>query len=303
MGAWRCLNFEFTAMASPCSLRIDTQDEALARHAAQQAIAEVHRIEHKFSRYREDSVVSSINRMAGVQAVEVDEETAALLDFADQLWQMSEGRFDITSGVLRRAWNFQAPAMPDAATLQALLGLVGWPRVIWHAQHCQLPVAGMELDFGGFGKEYAADRAALRLLQSGLTHALVNLGGDVHATGARGLPEVAGAPWPIAIQHPRNADEAVASIGLLQGGLATSGDYERFFEHEGRRYCHILDPASGWPVSDWQSVSVLAANTTAAGAMSTIAMLKGPSAVDWLDLQQARYFAVSADGTLRRRDA
>jgi thiamine biosynthesis lipoprotein len=303
MGAWRCLNFEFTAMASPCSLHIDTQDEALARQAAQQAIAEVYRIEQKFSRYREDSVVSRINRMAGSQAVTVDEETASLLDFADQLWQMSEGKFDITSGVLRRAWNFGVPALPDPVRLQALLSLVGWPRVIRHAQSCHLPVAGMELDFGGFGKEYAADRAALLLLRSGLTHALVNLGGDVHATGARGLPEVAGAPWRIAIQHPRSADEAVASIGLLQGGLATSGDYERFFEHEGRRYCHILDPANGWPVSDWQSVSVLAANTTAAGAMSTIAMLKGAAAVDWLGQQQARYFAVSAEGMLLRRDA
>lgn len=199
-------------MASPCSLQMDGRDEQGMRKAAAAAIAEVQRIEKKYSRYTEDSIVSRINRAAGQDA-----ETAGLLDF------------------------------------------------------------------GGFGKEYAADRAAAVLLQHGIQHALVNLGGDLHALGERGLPELQGAPWSVHIQQPRpqtsGNDTTLAVLPLARGGLATSGDYERFFMVEGMRYCHVLDPRTGWPVAQWQSVTVLAANTTTAGALTTIAMLKGGDAV------------------------
>lgn len=307
MSRWRSLRFEFFAMAAPCSLMLDGQNEDAMRAAAAAAIGEVQRIENKFSRYTEDSVLSRINRAAGQDAVEVDAETAELLGFADQLWTLSGGLFDISSGVLRRAWDFKSGRLPESHVLQELLAKVGWQYVQRQGQQVRLILPGMELDFGGFGKEYAADRAAAVLLSHGVRHALVNLGGDLHALGERGMPEMHGAPWSVHIQHPRpqpsNADATLAVLPLVRGGLATSGDYERFFIADGTRYCHVLDPRTGWPVAHWQSVTVLAANTTTAGALTTIAMLKGGDAINWLKGQGVRYLAVQHDGQVQAHEA
>lgn len=300
MSRWRSLCFEFTAMASPCSLQLDGQDERALREAAAAAIADVQRIEQKFSRYTDDSIVSRINRSAGKEAIDLDAETAGLLDFAHSLWALSGGLFDITSGVLRRVWDFRAGKLPEPEALQKLLTTIGWQHVERRGQQVRLALPGMELDFGGFGKEYAVDRAAAVLLNHGVQHALVNLGGDLHALGERGLPDLCGAPWSVHIQHPRApaADKAkpLAVLPLARGGLATSGDYERFFTVDGIRYCHVLNPHTGWPVSHWQSVTVLATNTTTAGALTTIAMLKGSDAIPWLEAQGVRYLAVQHDG-------
>ncbi len=284
----------FQAMASTCEIRLEGDGTpAQLQAAAQQAIAEVGRIEAKYSRYRTDSVIARINAAAGSgEAVAVDSETAALLDFAATLHADSGGLFDITSGVLRRAWDFRAGRPPAAGALRALLPLIGWPQVGWHAGRVLLPRAGMELDFGGFGKEYAADRAAGALAALGLRHGYVNLGGDIRLLGARGD----GAPWRFGIQHPRDVGAIQASVELGGGALATSGDYERFFIHDGRRYCHILDPRDGWPVGAWQSISVTAPACVAAGALTTIAMLKGPGALDFLRAQGVAFLAVDAGG-------
>lgn len=307
MKTWRTLCIEFSAMASPCSVQLDGQDEHAMRQAATEAVAEVQRIEKKYSRYLKDSVISRINAAAGLQFVAVDEETSGLLDFAQSLWALSEGLFDCTSGVLRHAWDFKAGQLPAPKKLGEMLALVGWEKVARDAERVQLRHPGMELDFGGFGKEYAADRAAAVLLKHGFPHALVNLGGDLHALGARALPELQGQPWQIEITHPRpeqvHAGTPLAQLPLLRGGLATSGDYERYFIKDDVRYCHVLNPHTCWPVSYWQSVSVLATNTTTSGALATIAMLKGEHALDWLNTQNVHYLAVQHDGQLLRSAA
>jgi FAD:protein FMN transferase len=296
MSSWRALLFEFSAMASPCSIRVETRDERAANKAAKAAIAEVKRIEMKYSRYLAASVVSKINHAAGADPVAIDSETAHLLGFADQLWRMSEGLFDATSGVLRQAWDFKTAKVPDRAQLAQALARIGWGDVQFSAVKCRLPHAGMELDFGGFGKEYAADRAAAVLQQQGVAHALVNLGGDIHAMGSHGMPTQAGHAWKVEVQHPRKTTASLAGIQVYGGGLATSGDYERYFELDGKRYCHVLNPLTGWPVTYWQSITVLAPNTTMAGALATIAMLKGESGLAWLASQNVSYLAVQHDG-------
>jgi thiamine biosynthesis lipoprotein len=291
--------FSFGAMGSRCEVRLAGADAPVLEAAARRAIAEVQRIEAKYSRYRDDSILSRINAAAGRgDAVEVDDETASLLGFAAQLHATSDGLFDLTSGVLRRAWDFRSGIVPSAAQLESLLPLVGWGRVHFDGRRVRLPVAGMELDFGGFGKEYAADRAATLLQQDGLAHGVVNLGGDIRIVG----PREDGTPWRLGIQHPRGPDgTTIASVALEAGALATSGDYERFFEHAGRRYCHVLDPRSGWPVSAWQSVSVALPACVAAGALTTIAMLQGDAALDFLARQGASYLAIDAHGQLFHR--
>ena len=292
-------------MASPCEIRLAGVPLAEAQPLADAAIEEVRRIEAKYSRYRSDSVISQINAAAGKDNAEVvlDAETAQLIGFAEKLFESSGGRFDCTSGVLRQAWDFKAkvPQLPDDATLAQLLPLVGWKQVRWDGKQIALTREGMELDFGGFGKEYAVDRAATLLETAGIKHGLVNLGGDVRVLG----PQRDGAPWRIGIRDPRapqhDDDRCFASIDVSHGAVATSGDYERFIEVEGRRYCHILNPHTGWPASHWRSVSVLGPLCVLAGALSTIAMLKAEHAVTFLDGEGVGYLLSDANGKLTRR--
>lgn len=285
-------------MASRCEVRLGGVDEPTAHALAQLAIDEVHRIESKYSRYLTGSVVSQISAQAGLGWVECDDETSALLDYADTLFEKSEGLFDITSGVLRRAWNFRQPALPTADTLRQLCSLIDWRDVQRDGRRVRLSKPGMELDFGGFGKEYAADRAAQVLMAQGVHNGYVNLAGDIRVIG----PHAQGKPWLIGIQDPRHPEKLVASIPLTHGALATSGDYERYFELDGHRYCHILNPRNGQPVSHWRSVSVLAPSTIAAGSYSTIAMLKQAQGKAFLEDSGVTYLAIDHLGVMHRKD-
>jgi thiamine biosynthesis lipoprotein len=289
--------FTFRAMAAEHEILVDAADASLARAAVDAAIADVQRIERKYSRYRDDSVVAEINASAGVREVAVDDETAALLRYADQCFRLSEGRFDITSGVMRRAWHFGAdpPRVPTQDEIDRLLPLVDWSSVAFDSAAIRLPRAGMQIDLGGIGKEYAADRAAAILADRGIDRALVNLGGDVRALGA---PSDASA-WRVGIQHPRKPEGvAVASVEIRDGAVATSGDYQRYFDVAGRRYCHVIDARTGWPVHHWQSVSTIAPLAVVAGSCSTIAMLLCGDAVPFLESQGVPWLGIDAGGAI-----
>lgn len=271
-----------------------------AERVAGVAIAEVKRIEAKYSRYRTDSLLSKINGSAGKAAVEIDRETAALLNYANQCFEQSGGLFDATSGVLRRAWDYRSARLPKKQDVDALRALVGWPMVEWDSRQAYLTRAGMELDFGGFGKEYAVDRACDMLVRQSSAHALVNLGGDLRAIGA----QADGSPWRVGIQHPRDPCALLARVDLRNMALATSGDYERFMLVDGKRYSHILNPATGWPVfAPLQSVSVKADICLLAGSLTTIALLKGESdGLQWLHDSGSAYLAVRAGGEVEVAD-
>ncbi|GGX89142.1 FAD:protein FMN transferase [Massilia dura] len=288
----RVYRFPFRAMASPCEIRLAAPDARIAAQAALDAIADVQRIEAGYSRYRRDSIVGRINAAAGRDFVECDEETCQLLGYADHLYHASGGLFDITSGVLRRAWDFRQPRLPDPALLAAALALVDWRAVRREGNRIMLPRPGMEIDFGGFGKEYAADRAATLLMRHGVRHGYVNLGGDMRFAG----PQPDGQPWLIGIQDPRDEEGTVAGIEVSQGALTTSGDYERFVEIDGRRYCHVLNPRTGMPVSYWRSVSVLAPLAVLGGSVSTIAMLKEEEGLPFLAASGVSYLAIDSAG-------
>lgn len=255
---------------------------------------EVARIERKYSRYQPESVVSRINDSAGKAWVECDEETVALLDYADAVYRSSGGLFDVTSGVLRRAWNFDKAEIPSPEARQPLLKLVGWSRVERQGSAVRLPDEGMQLDFGGIGKEYAADAAAELLAEHGARHGYVNLGGDIRVIG----PKPGGEPWSIGIRDPRNPGGTIASIPVSSGAIATSGDYERYFESAGRRYCHIVNPKTGWPVSFWRSVTVLAPFATTAGSCATVAMLLEAEGLNYLKSSGFSYLTVDQSGRM-----
>jgi FAD:protein FMN transferase len=291
------LRTTFRAMAAENEVQLWSPDLARAQRAADAAIADVRRIEAKYSRYLPDSVTTRINEAAGNVRVAIDTETAALLRYADHCFALSAGLFDITSGVLRRAWDFKGrpPRVPEAALLAATTSLVEWAAVEWDGQSIRLPRKGMEIDFGGIGKEYAADRAATICLEHGIRNGLVNLAGDVRVLG----PQADGAPWKIGIVHPRQPAATIAGLDLAAGAVATSGDYERFFELDGRRYCHILNPRTGMPVAHWQSVSVIAPLCIAAGSCATIAMLLEADGREFLEAQGVGWLGVGPDGKLQ----
>ncbi|MDR3416402.1 MAG: FAD:protein FMN transferase [Nevskia sp.] len=292
-----CHGFRFHAMGGPCEIRLYAADRAGAEAAAERGKAEVLRLEQRYSRYRDDSLTTLVNRSAGdTRGVEVDAESAALLDYAHTAWEQSEGLFDITSGVLRRAWDFKSGRLPQAGEIERLLPLVGWNKIVWRRPRLVLPLPGMELDFGGYVKEYAADRAAQACREAGAQHGLVELGGDIALVG----PHPDGSPWQVGVRHPRQPERAIAVIPLDHGAIASSGDYERYFERDGVRYCHILDPRSGWPVRGLAGISVVAEQCLVAGTATTIAMLKGPlDGPRWLSELGVRYLCVAADGNLR----
>ncbi len=275
----------FTAMGSPCEVLLDEAGQDLTCNVSTDVAAEAWRIEDKFSRYLDGNIIKRINKAAGTP-VEVDEETAKLLDFAATLHELSEGRFDITSGVLREVWQFDgSDRIPDAAAVAAVLERVGWGRVAWQRPVLTLE-PGMEIDLGGIGKEYAVDRCAGIIRDARCGAGLVNFGGDLAATGA---PQQRPA-WKVGIEGEA-ADSTDKLIDLRAGALATSGDARRFLLCDGVRYGHILDPRTGWPVQDAPgSVTVAADSCTQAGMLSTLAMLQGGKAEAFLEEQGVTYW-------------
>ncbi len=292
---------KFSSMGCPCEIRVYAERPSLARRAINAAIAEVERLDRKYSLYREDSVLARINGSAGMGfEIAVDEETAALLDYADQEYKLSDGLFDITAGALWRVWDFHAAGLPDTAAISRALEVTGWHRVQWQRPLLSLPVDGLALDLGGIAKEYAADRAATILQAYDIQHGLVDLGGDLSVAGPH--PDARG--WSIGIKDPEAPNTAIAVIDLVSGGLATSGDYERCLEVNGTRYGHILNPKTGWPVQGYASISVQASSCLAAGAISTVAMLKGkPGGGGFLKDCGLAYLSIGQNGLVMTKQS
>ncbi|MEN9628590.1 MAG: hypothetical protein RJA10_1817 [Pseudomonadota bacterium] len=283
----------FSAMGSPCELLLAPAGPIDLHRAARAVVLDIQRLEQRYSRYRHDSDLAALNRVAAAGgSTTVDDETAALLDYAAACHAQSGGRFDITSGLLRQVWRWGSGQLPTREAVAELLPRIGWQHVVWQRPHLRFTVPGMELDFGGIVKEYAADRAAAWLLDAGVQHGLVNLGGDVRALG----PQPGGEPWRVGVRHPQRPGGLLATVALHQGALASSGDYERCIVVDGVRHGHILDPRTGWPVQGLAAVSVAAPLAVVAGSATTIAMLMGPDGPAWLAQSGLPHLWVAVDG-------
>lgn len=277
----------FFAMGSPCEVLIESSSAREARQLTALVAAEAWRVEDKFSRYLAGNIIDQINRAEG-RPVEVDEETARLLNFAAMLHAASEQRFDITSGVLRRVWTFDGSnAVPAAEAIAAVLEQVGWQRVAWAEPVLTMP-AGMEIDLGGIGKEYAVDQAVQRLVDNTDVPCLVNFGGDLAVSRAPARRPC----WLVgleSLQGPQQSPQTL--LQLRSGALATSGDTRRFLLKNGIRYGHIIDPRSGWPVAHAPASITVAADTCVqAGALCTLAMLQGAAAEQFLGAEDVRHW-------------
>jgi len=268
----------FRAMANPCEVLIETTSKKEARNLGKISRDEAQRIEAKYSRYIDDNIVHKINHSNGA-TIDVDDETARLLDFANQCFELSDGLFDITSGVLRRAWKFDgSDNIPNDSEIKKLLPLVGWDKVGWCDKQFTLP-KDMQIDFGGIGKEYAVDRVVDLLRSTSDAPFLVNFGGDLHASKE---PQMRRA-WSVGIEAMRKTGVAVKTIELQRGALTTSGDATRFLKKDGIRFGHVLNPKTGWPAIDAPaSVTVAGNSCTESGVLSTLALLHGIDAEEFL---------------------
>ena len=281
-GNWRG---SFTAMASPCEVLMEVDDRSLAEKILHTVSSEALRIEQKFSRYQNNNIVFTINNSSG-KPVAVDDETARLIDFADELYQLSDGLFDITSGVLRKAWRFDgSDRIPKQKMVSNLLARVGWQKVKWKASELKLK-PGMEIDLGGIGKEYAVDRSVQLVRDLTDASVLVNFGGDLATTGERLYQGF----WSVGCLIT-GKEQSVALFQLYRGAIATSGDANRYLLKNGVRYSHVINPKTGWPVPDApHTVSVASPTCTEAGMLSTMAMLQGSQAEAFLKLQAVEYW-------------
>lgn len=281
--AWPLRKLSFPALGTACEVQYtapggDAQTAAFERAA----VGWVSAFEAKYSRFRPDSLVSRINAAAGREWVEVDAEMEGLFKLCDTLHFMTQGVLDPTALPLIRLWNYKAeqPRIPAATEIAAARALVGWKKVQRAPGRVFLPEPGMALDFGGFGKEYAVDIVAQIAGDHGLGSALVDFGHDLRAVGAPpGRPA-----WHIGLEDPQKPGTASASIGVTGKGVASSGDYLRCFIVDGKRYGHIVDPRTGWPVANGcTQATVIAGSCLQAGVLSTTAFVLGvPKGVEFI---------------------
>ncbi len=277
----------FDCMASPCEIFIRTEDATHAKKIIQIATTEARRIEKKYSRYATNNIIDQINNANG-KTLSVDEETALLLDYAEQCYQLSDGLFDVTAGVLRKFWRFDGSNnIPKQQDIEQIIRYIGWHKVKWQKPLLTLS-PGMEIDFGGIGKEYAVDRVTTLIKQTSSAFALINFGGDMAAVGFQSHMEK---PWEIGLQDPENPESGpIARIKLSHGAVATSGDSNRFLLKDGQRYSHILNPKTGWPIDNAaKQVTVMAPTCIEAGMLATFAILQGLDAENFLAAQDVEY--------------
>ncbi len=265
----------FQAMATHCQVKLQSADARLAAEFQDEVLNWVAWFEARYSRFLGDSLISRINAAAGEHWVEIDSETEALFTLCQEMIFFTRGVFDPTALPLMKLWNWKArpPVLPSQEAVWAARGLVGWSRVQRRPGAIFLPRAGMMLDLGGMGKEYAVDRVLTMGLEWGLQNLLVDFGQDVRVNGSPPGHEA----WVIGLENPHEPGKCWTAVLVNCHAVATSGDYVRHFTVAGRRFGHIIDPRTGYPVDNGVlSVSVVAPHCTFAGILSTAAFVLGP---------------------------
>ena len=288
----------FRAMGTACQLQYSAPSAARGRQFRDQALRWLADFEARYSRYRPDSLIAQINAAAGGDWVPVDRETEGIFQLCDWYHWVTRGLFDPTALPLLQLWDYKrvpfAPPAPEAvAEARALLG---WQRVERQPGAVRLPSAGMALDLGGIGKEYAVDRVCELARAAGLTHVLVDFGHDLRVFGAP--PE--NGPWRIGLEDPNQPGQCWTGVAVTQHAVCSSGGYLRRATHEGRSFSHIVDPRTGAPVdNECRAVSVIAPTCTEAGILATAAFILGPT--EGLALIDAHHHAEGCLVTERTR--
>jgi len=273
-------------------IQVVGEDEASASAAIEDAFAEVARVERLISEWKEDSEISALNRSAGQGPLTVGPDLYAVVERSVRVSDLTGGAFDITFAACGGLWSFREARVPSSGELEPCLELVDYRllQLDREASSIRLPRRGMRIGVGGIGKGYGVDRAAELLEARGFLDYIVDGGGDVRLRGAN-----AGRPWRVGIAHPRRRGELYGRLLGDRGAIVTSGDYERYFEADGRLYHHILDPATGRPASRSVAVTVVAGSALEADALATGLFVLGPdeglALVERLEGVEALFFA------------
>lgn len=264
----------FKAMGTPCEISYRCESVKEATEFREQSFAWVRKFEKRYSRYLPDSLISQINRAAGTgQSIEIDEEDERLFKLCDTLHFFTYGLFDPTTLPLAQLWNFKAekPRIPEDVEIKMALTKIDWKKVVRKNRLVSLPEPGMGLDFGGFGKEYAVDRVVEMGQKFGITDMLVNFGGDLRTLGSP--PD--SPHWRVGIEDPKQPGKAHFTVRANDLAVATSGNYLRFFELDGKRYGHLLDHRTGYPTSsEHLSATVIAKSCLEAGILATCSLME-----------------------------
>lgn len=240
------------------------------------AITEIRRIEAVLSTFLPDSETNRINEMAGISPVEVSAEMIGLIQRAQRISALTQGAFDLSYGSMdKRFWNFDQTmkTLPDAAVARKAVRLINFRNIEVDPLNRTvfLKEKGMRIGFGGIGKGYAADRAKEVLVKEGVTSGIVNASGDLTAWGK----QENGEPWTIGIADPNAANHLFSYINITDMSVATSGNYEKFVEINGKRYSHTIDPRTGMPVSGIKSVTIISPFAELSDALATPVMIMG----------------------------
>jgi thiamine biosynthesis lipoprotein len=261
-------------MGTVVEITLVGEDEEAANKATLQSFQEIKRIEHLMSPWIDSSDVTRINQSAGKEWVKVSQETLRVIKKAREISELSEGGFDITVGPLTQLWRVarEKGIPPSADELKRKLDLVNFRNVmIDQEEKVFLKKRGMSIDLGGIAKGYAVDRAFEVLRTLGYKNLIVNAGGDLRVGGSK-LDQ----PWSIGIQDPRSSEKIMATVTISDSAIATSGDYEKFFIYQGKRYHHIFNPKDGLPSDGCQSVTIICKEGMVADALATAVFVLGP---------------------------
>ncbi len=288
----------FRALGTHCEIQYEHPDPEAGAEFARAAKSWTLHFETTYSRFRPDSLISRINQAAGIRPIDVDTETESLLQLVDGLYFLTQGVLDPSTLPLTLLWDFKNPnpRIPTSHEVETARRLCGWPKIARSGRRIYLPEKGMGLDFGGFGKEYAVDRVIELARQHGCTAALVDFGHDVACYG-----KPSHAPcWHIGLENPTAPGTAWGSVVLQEGAVASSGNYLRGFMREGKRYGHIIDPRTGYPVTnEVEATYIIHGTCLEAGILSTSCYILGPKA--GLDLLHSTYGAAGCILTSRER--
>ena len=264
----------FNAMGCPCEIQYRCTEPPQAESFKTAALEWVNHFEHTYTRFKDDSLVSKINQAAGKDWVAIDAEAEALFDLCDQFHFITQGLFDPTALPLLKLWDYKAknPRIPSQAEIDEAKDLVGWNLVEREPGKIRLCKSGMGIDLGGIGKEYAVDRVSLIARDFGITDILINFGGDIAALGKP--PKYS--HWHIGIEDPGKPGTCWGSLALTDLCVASSGDYRRYFEIDGKRFGHMVDHRKGYPIANKvRHTSIVARTCTEAGILATAACLLG----------------------------
>lgn len=261
-----------TIMGTAIHVEVWHDDAKVAQHAIAEVLAELRRIDRQMSPYKPESEVSRINRSAGVESVLVSTELVNLIRKAERISILTEGAFDITFASAGHLYNYREGRRPAGSDLEAAVEAIDYRQVTIDEQHSRVTLnkSGMRVDLGGIAKGYAVERSAALLRARGIEHALISAGGDTRVVGNR-----EGRPWVVGVRHPRQDRNLITRIPLADEAISTSGDYERFFEEQGTRYHHILNPATGDSAREVISVTVVGPDATSTDALSTSVFVMG----------------------------